>query len=197
MIGGNFESGRLGKSDAPPIDHTIGHRALPPPAVAAVADSPPADLVNLPTIQAVVRYKVSSVDGLFNMGFFAYRLRLRCRGQISANLIEVDLASGIEKTRIHFNSNNHNNFEDQDAFESAGDPPQSIPFDFDKKAYYVEATLTASAVAIGHPAAISIIQISAPSTIILRLYSGCSDAWLYIPAGIASGCGFGFYRSRS
>jgi hypothetical protein len=144
----------------------LGTELLPPPHAAAVADAPPADLVNLPTMQAVVRYNVTSTDGLFNTGFFAYRLRLRCRGQISAKLIEVDLASGIEKTRIQFNSNNHTAFEDQGAFESAGDPPRSVPFDFDKKAYYVEATLTASAVAIGHPAAISIIQISAPSTII-------------------------------
>ena len=118
------------------------------------------------TVQAVVRYNVTSTDGLFNTGFFAYRLRLRCRGQISAKLIEVDLASGIEKARIQFNSDNHTAFEDQVAFESAGDPPRSVPFDFGKKAYYVEATLTASAVAIGHPAAISIIQISAASTII-------------------------------
>jgi hypothetical protein len=144
----------------------LGTELLPPPPAVAVADAPPADLVNLPTTQAVVRYNVTSADGLFNTGFFAYRLRLRCRGQISAKLIEVDLASGIEKTRIQFSSNNHTAFEDQHAFESAGDPPQSVPFDFDKKAYYVEATLTASAVAIGHPAAISTIQISAPSTII-------------------------------
>jgi hypothetical protein len=120
----------------------------------------------LPTIQAVVRYNVTAAGGLFNTGSFAYKLRLRCRGQVSVKLIEVDLASGMENTRIPFNSNNHTAFEDQHAFESAGDPPHSVPFDFDKKAYYVEATLTASAVAIGHPAAISVIQISAPSTII-------------------------------
>jgi len=144
----------------------LGTELLPPPHAAALADAPPAGLVNLATVQAVVRYNVTSTDGLFNTGFFAYRLRLRCRGQISAKLIEVDLASGIEKARIQFNSDNHTAFEDQDAFESAGDPPRSVPFDFGKKAYYVEATLTASAVAIGHPAAISIIQISAPSTII-------------------------------
>ena len=144
----------------------LGTELLPPPPAAAVADAPPADLVPLPTIQAVVRYNVTSADGLFNTGSFAYELRLRCRGQIFARLIEVDLASGIENTRIQFNSNNHNAFEDQHAFESAGDPPHSVPFDFGKKAYYVEATLTASAIAIGHPAAISIIQISAPSTII-------------------------------
>jgi hypothetical protein len=141
----------------------LGTELLPPPAV-AVAGASPTDLVNFPTIQAVVRYNVTSVDGLFKTGLFAYRLRLRCRGQISAKLIEVDLASGMEKRRIKFDSNNHNDFEDQDAFdEDAGDPPQSIPFDFNKKAYYVEATLTASAVAIGHPAAISTIQISAPT----------------------------------
>jgi len=142
----------------------LGTELLPPPSTVAVADAPAVHLVHLPTMQAVVRYNVTSTAGLFNTGSFAYRLQLRCRGQISAKLIEVDLASGMEKTRIQFNSNNHTAFEDQVAFESAGDPPRSVPFDFNKKAYYVEATLTAPAVAIGHPAAISIIQISAPST---------------------------------
>jgi hypothetical protein len=144
----------------------LGTELAPPPATAAVADAPRADLVTLPTTQAVVRYNVTAADGLFNTPPFAYELRLRCRGQISAKLVEVDLASGTENTRIQFNSNNHNAFEDQHAFESAGDPPHSVPFDFGNKAYYVEATLTASAIAIGHPAAISIIQVSAPSTII-------------------------------
>jgi hypothetical protein len=144
----------------------LGTELASPPAAATVTGAPHADLVTLPTTQAVVRYNVSSADGLFNTGSFAYKLRLRCRGRISAKLIEVDLASGIENTRIQFNSNNHNAFENQQAFESAGDPPHSVPFDFGNKAYYVEATLTASAVVIGHPAAISTIQISAPSTII-------------------------------
>ncbi len=141
----------------------LGTEIVPLPAAAAVAGAPPADLVNFPTIQAVVRYNVTSVDGLFNSARFRYKLLLRCRGRISANLIEVDLASGVEKQRIRFNSDNHNNFDVQFVFEDSG-IENSIPFDFVNKAYYVEATLTASAVAIGHPAAISMIQISAPTT---------------------------------
>jgi hypothetical protein len=70
----------------------------------------------------------------------------------------VDLASGAEKQRIRFVSDNHNNFEEHFAIEDTGIQENSTPFDFVNKAYYVEAT-------IGHPAAISIIQISGPTTL--------------------------------
>ena len=68
----------------------LGTELLPPPSTVAVADAPAVHLVHLPTMQAVVRYNVTSTAGLFNTGSFAYRLQLRCRGQISAKLIEVD-----------------------------------------------------------------------------------------------------------
>jgi len=138
----------------------LGTEIITQPPAATIAG-----LANLPSIQAVVRYNVTSVDGLFNSARFKYKLLLRCRGQVSANLIEVDLASGVEKQRIRFVSDNHNNFEEQFVLEDTGIQENSTPFDFVNKAYYVEATLTAPAVVIGHPAAISIIQISAPTTL--------------------------------
>jgi hypothetical protein len=137
--------------------------------VAAVAAAAPSSLLHLPMAQAVARYNVTAVDGLFNPAPFTYKLELRCRGQIAADLIEVDLASGLEKVRIRFASDNHTNFEVQSVLEDTShmQPPSehSVPFDFINKAYYVEATLTASALVVGHPAAISIIQISAPTPI--------------------------------
>jgi hypothetical protein len=129
------------------------------------------NLLHLPTIQAVARYNVTSVDGLFNPGMtpqhtdFKYVLKLRCRGQVSANLIEVNIETGIENTRISFSSDNKPGFEVQSAIEKSDSEVSSVPFDFTKNAYYVEATLTASALVLGHPAAISIIQISAPNPI--------------------------------
>jgi hypothetical protein len=104
--------------------------------------------VSLPTMQAVVRYNVTPVDGLFNPAHFRYSLQFRCRGQITAKLMEVDLTSGTETARILFNSDKSSNFTVQFALENTGDR-DSIPLDFNNKAYYVEATLTAPALAIG------------------------------------------------
>jgi hypothetical protein len=143
----------------------LGTEIVAQPVAATVAGAAPTGSVNFPTNQAVARYNVTSVDGLFNSALFKYKLLLRCRGQISANLIEVDLASGMEKLRIRFNSNNSPNFQVQFIFEDPDNHENSIPFDFINKAYYVEATLTAPALVIGHPAAISVVQISAPTTL--------------------------------
>lgn len=138
----------------------LGVEIVAQPLATTVASPAPASFVHLPTAQAVVRYNVVSVDGLFNPARFKYKLLLRCRGQVSANLIEVDLASGLEKSRIQFGSNNSPNFQVQFKLEDPVGQENSVPFDFINKAYYVEATLTAPALVIGHPAAISILQIS-------------------------------------
>jgi hypothetical protein len=147
----------------------LGTEIIAQPQTAATPNAAiSSNLLHPPTIQAVARYNVTSVDGLFNPGMtphslgFKYVLKLRCRGQVSANLIEVNTETGIEHTRISFSSDNKPGFEVQSAIENSG-RESSVPFDFTKNAYYVEATLTASALVLGHPAAISIIQISAPN----------------------------------
>jgi hypothetical protein len=61
----------------------LGTELASPPAAATVTGAPHADLVTLPTTQAVVRYNVSSADGLFNTGVDSFRHRDRSpRGNI-------------------------------------------------------------------------------------------------------------------
>jgi hypothetical protein len=123
------------------------------PAGSGAAATTPA--LHLPTIQAIARYNVTPVDGLFfTASDTHYFLKLRCRGHVSARLVEVDLQTGAETQRIRLNSNTT-------SFQVVQQPegPPSTVMDFVKKAYYVEATLTASALVVGHPAAIQIIKI--------------------------------------
>jgi hypothetical protein len=147
----------------------LGTAVVPPPAAAEAAsaggEAAVAPELQLPTIQAVVRYNVTPVDGLFftpGAGLH-YFLKLRCRGNVSARLVEVDLQTGAETQRILLNSNTAN-FQVVVKEENPA-APESKVMDFVEKAYYVEATLTASAVVIGHPAAIQIIKIQ-PDAII-------------------------------
>jgi hypothetical protein len=111
-----------------------------------------------PTMQAIVRYNVTPVDGLLiGIPRNNYELRIRFRGQITAKLMEVDMENGTETQRILFDSNSfppNPNFQVQSAWEE-----DSAVMDFVNKAYYVEATLVASAVVVGHSAAISVIKI--------------------------------------
>jgi hypothetical protein len=117
-----------------------------------------------PTLQAVARYNVTPVDGLFfeqvPSNPFIYSLQLRYLGHVIARLIEVDLQTGSEKDVIFFDSTSPF-FQVKEA--SAADPPTLFKgvLDFVKKAYYVEATLVAPALVVGNPAAISIIKVIA------------------------------------
>jgi hypothetical protein len=116
---------------------------------------------HFPTIQAVVRYNVTPVDGLFSIpDKFRYQLRIRYRGQITAKLMQVDGESGTEAQLILFNSNS---FPAKPDFQlQSVSPSNDSPLlDFINKSYYVEATLIAPAIVIGHPAAISMIKIEA------------------------------------
>ena len=128
-------------------------------ATAQVA-TPPHLGLNLPTIQAVVRYNVTPVDGLFIEGKFKYQLQVRFRGRITAKLMQVDPENGTETQLILFDSNSFPpkpNFQVQ----SVSAKNDSLLLDFINKAYYVEATLIAPELVIGNPAAISIIKVIA------------------------------------
>src|SRR5262249_41922389 len=134
----------------------------PPPATAARAFNP----VGLPTIQAVVRYHVTPADGLFFVqpasNKFHYGLELRYLGHVTAVLREVDLHTGNDPVQglVLFDSTK---FAASPSFkvETAFATQFEGVLDFVNKAYYVEATLVAPALAAGHPAAISIIKIVA------------------------------------
>jgi hypothetical protein len=144
--------------------------AIAPPATQAAIAAPAADQfgAGFPTLQAVARYNVTPVDGLFfdqvPSSPFHFSLQLRYMGNVTATFREVDLTSGSDRALV--------------LFESTAFPPIRPFFqvnrafakdfegvlDFVKKAYYVEATLVASALVAGHPAGISIIKVIAERT---------------------------------
>lgn len=106
----------------------------------------------VPQQSAVIRYNITSVDSFFvtrscgTVGSRDVRLRVRyltagLGSRVTVSLIEVDLASGSETPRITFVS------KDQDRSANYQVKREKVcgrpwNFDFEKKAYYIEATLT-------------------------------------------------------
>ena len=81
-------------------------------------------------------------------------------GRVVAKLIEVDLATGTEKPLLTFDSRGpglplSNNYQVQ-SVSVCGRP---WTFDFQNKAYYIEATLTGSSIVAFTAAGIQMIQI--------------------------------------
>jgi hypothetical protein len=135
---------------------TLGRGITPPPASAAEDPS-----IVMPEVSAVVRYNITAVDGLFpTTELFIYVLELTYRGRVRARLTQFDRSSGTETDLMHFDSAN---FQPVDGFAtnaSAEGPPAAV-MDFVNCAYYVEATLTASAIAVGNPAEIAVVRVYA------------------------------------
>jgi hypothetical protein len=77
---------------------------------------------------------------------------------VVAKLIEVELATGMEKTRVTFDSSA---FPAAKAYhtDQAQDCTNSSGFDFVNKAYYIEVTLTHSSIAAGGAAGVQVIKI--------------------------------------
>ncbi len=142
----------------------LGVEILTQPVAAGAQAAAPLSAA-LPTQQAVVRYNVTPVDGMFPQATpaFGWALRLRYRGRVTARWIEVDLATGTENVMVTFDSNA---FPASNAFQVQAAFTAFRPVDFVRKAYYVEATLVAPALIVGHPAAISIVKLSAEPPII-------------------------------
>ncbi len=115
----------------------------------------------IPTMQAVVRYNVTPVDGLFFlMARFTYQLQLRYRGHVNAKFMQVSINTGEETQLVLFDSTR---FPATSGFQlqRAAAPTDSAVLDFVNNGYYVEATLITSAIVIGKPSAISVIQLFA------------------------------------
>jgi hypothetical protein len=118
------------------------------------------------TDSAVIRYNVTAVDGLFGLPDLAMIVRFRDEGKtarVIAQLIEVDLATGAEVTRLTFDSDAPDvhvlsGYHTHEVFDCSG---RGEPFDFEGKAYYIEATLTANSFVAGSVAGIEIIQVRA------------------------------------
>lgn len=130
-----------------------------------------AGLVATQTDSAVIRYNVTAVDSFFvrrscspdNSQDVRLRLRYLAAGpgaRVLAKLIELDLATGTEKPLLTFDSADPNlprsdNYQVQ-SISVCGRPWN---FDFERKAYYIEATLTARNIAAVSAAGIQMIQI--------------------------------------
>lgn len=123
------------------------------------------------TQSAVIRYNVTPVDGLFTLKVGncspgsscpSYKLTLRClaagsNAQVAANLVEIDMATGAETVRLTFKSSpTSNRYQVQ---SGPGDCGPTFSFDFKRKAYYIEATLTTSSIVAVSAAGIQIIKI--------------------------------------
>jgi hypothetical protein len=125
------------------------------------AASAPDDSAAVPPITAIVRYNITAVDGLFPASAtpapFDYRLQLCYRGTVRARLVQVSLPNGAEHGLLNFDSGDFppaHSFVTQSTHVS-----QPLVMDFVNFAYYVEATLIASAIVAGNPAEIAVIKV--------------------------------------
>jgi len=97
----------------------------------------------LQTVQAVVRYNVTAVDGLlFPSGRLCMVTRFRDdgdRARVLLRLMQLNLESGNLTNLLTFDSNS---FSPQANFQANSVSTDRVAFDFSHNAYYVEATLT-------------------------------------------------------
>lgn len=124
------------------------------------------------TESAVIRYNVTPVDGLFaptqpcqpGSDCSGPQLTLRylaagSSGQVVAKLIEVDLATGVETVRLTFKSSDFATADGYQVRAGLADCGPKWGFDFKRKAYYIEATLTSSSIVGIDAAGIQMIKI--------------------------------------
>lgn len=124
---------------------------------------------------AVIRYNVTPVDGLFSLrgpcredlaecpgvGLEVRYLAIGPDARVVVKLVEVNVATGIEVDRLTLDSKEFESARDYQV-KRAGkcfSPTPSWLFDFRKKAYYVEATLTHSSIVAASAAGIHTIKI--------------------------------------
>jgi len=140
----------------------VGGTTNPNPSLVSTTDS------------AVIRYSVTPVDSFFaprvcrtNTSLSSLDVRLRLRylasgagARVVAKLIEVTLATGTEKTLLTFDSTGPGlSLSDNYQVQSISVCGRPWTFDFQKKAYYIEATLTSNTIAVLTAAGIQMIQI--------------------------------------
>ena len=125
-------------------------------------------IVQLPTDSAVVRYNVTAVDGLFMGAPYgtgdSYGMTVRywasgTSARVTVRLVEVDIYTGVEVERMKLDSASFassTNYQTQ----GIGVNRPNWKFDFTQKAYYLEATLTRSAIVAGGAAGISAIKLN-------------------------------------
>jgi hypothetical protein len=114
----------------------------------------------IPDVTAVVRYNVTPVDGLFLDVSFHYGLQLTYLGKVRARLVQFDQSSGTETDMLDFDSTG---FPPATTFvtNAVTTTNESTVMDFVNCGYYVEATLSASAIVAGNPAEIALVKVFA------------------------------------
>src|SRR5689334_6636519 len=144
---------------------SLGHDVAPP---AANAPSDPS--VGFPPVSAVVRYNVTPADGLFfptaadvppgqdAPPTYHYNLQVCYRGTVQARLVQVALATAEEQGLLFFDSASFDPAHSFVANAVTTTDPSTV-MDFVNCAYYVEATLSASSIVVGNPAAIAVIKV--------------------------------------
>ena len=140
----------------------VGVITNPKPALVSTTDS------------AVIRYNVTAVDSFFavracrtNTTLNSLDVRMRLRylasgpgARVVAKLIEVDLAIGTEKLLLMFDSAGPGlSLSDNYQVQSISVCGRPWTFDFQNKAYYIEATLSGNTIAALTAAGIQMIQI--------------------------------------
>lgn len=140
----------------------VGGTTNPDPSLVSTTDS------------AVIRYNVTAVDSFFvprvcrtNTSLSSLDVRMRLRylasgpgARVVAKLIEVDLAIGTEKVLLTFDSAGPGlSLSDNYQVQSISVCGRPWNFDFQNKAYYIEATLTGSSIAAITAAGIQMIEI--------------------------------------
>ena len=114
------------------------------------------------TDTAVIRYNITAVDGVFGDGGLMMAIRLLAEGQsarVTVELIEVDLITGDEVTMMNFDSDDVpavSGYHVEVLQDCSG---RKDLFDFTKKAYYIEVTLTNSEIAESSAAGIEMIHV--------------------------------------
>ena len=114
------------------------------------------------TDSAVIRYNVTAVDGLFGTTGARMAVRFLDAGKgarVTAQLIEVDIETGAKATLLTFDSDA---VPAQDGYHMGDVCDARVPaFDFVRKAYYIEGTLTTNSMLVGSVAGIEAIQLDA------------------------------------
>jgi hypothetical protein len=134
----------------------------PAPSAATQATAP-----ILQTESATIRYNVTAAEGFFaprpaapstrGSQLVVRYLASGAGARVVAKLIEVDTATGVETTLLTFDSKA---FPPSNAYqEQQTGNCQPPPFDFKRKAYYVEATLTGSALVAVSAAGIQTLRL--------------------------------------
>ncbi|MCI0423392.1 MAG: hypothetical protein L0312_29945 [Acidobacteria bacterium] len=135
-------AGTVDEADQNKVVYSGGIVAFPellaPPTNLALAPNLP-----LETVQAVIRYNVTAVDGLFEPGArLCMQTRFRDdgdRARVLLRLVEYNIFTGVTTTRLTFDSNT---VPAQANFQTNSASTNWTTFDFFQNAYYVEAVLT-------------------------------------------------------